>query len=116
MVKTWWWYLQKGEDMATLHFVINMPAVTAEEFDVVSRRLEIGIAGQIQIVDIPVSETTSGQFNGRHGDQVHAKCWNVNEVGNVSDEYSELIQTLADPYNPPRPGLITLTITGKTNE
>lgn len=103
-----------AEDETMLTFVVAMPAQTEQEFDVVSRKLEIIVGGAtLEPQEIPVATVEVGPFQGQQGDAVVIRCWNVDDAGNVSETASLFEATLLDTFAPPAPGQLGIRVTGE---
>jgi hypothetical protein len=104
-----------SEDQIMLQFVVDLPAKTEAEFDVVSRKVEITIAGlELEPQTVPVETLEVGPFNGQQGAAVTIAVFNVDDAGNVSLTPSELEAVLQDTFAPPSPGQIGLRCVGET--
>lgn len=104
-----------AEDKYMLQFFVALPAKTEEEFDVVSRKLEIDIGGTaLEPQTVPVDTPEAGPFEGADGAVVKIKCWNVDDAGNVSETASDFEGVLLDTFAPPAPGQLGIRVTGET--
>ena len=104
-----------AEDNFMLQFVVDLPAKTAEEFDVVSRKVAVGVAGAaLEPQTVPVDVLEVGPFNGQQDDEVVVNVWNIDDAGNLSEQSSDLVAILVDTFPPPVPGQIALRTIGET--
>lgn len=104
-----------AEDSEMLQFVIQLPAKTEAEFDVVSRLVELTVGGvALEAQTVPVDATEVGPFSGKQGDAVTGKCWNIDDAGNKSAAASEFSGVLVDTFAPPPPGMLGIKVVGET--
>ena len=104
-----------AEDKYMLTFVVALPAKTPEEFDVVSRKVEIEVGGVALEPQTVAADTLEiGPFEGAQDAAVKIKCWNVDDAGNVSATASEFEGVLVDTFAPPVPGQLGIKVTGET--
>jgi len=103
------------EDDLMLQFFVDLPAKTADEFDVVSRKVEIEVGGVLLEPHlVPVETLEIGPFQGQQDMNVKVRCWNVDDAGNTSETASEFDGILLDTFAPPAPGQLGIRVTGET--
>jgi hypothetical protein len=103
-----------AEDDAMLTFVVALPAKTAQEFDVVSRRVELVIGGVEAEPQVVAADTLEiGPFQGQQDQSVVIRVWNLDDAGNQSESASLFEGVLLDTFAPPAPGQIGIRVIGE---
>lgn len=104
-----------AEDEEMLQFVIQLPAKTDAEFDVVSRLVELTVGDvPLEPQTVPVETAEIGPFSGKQGDTVTGQCWNIDDAGNKSETASAFTGILVDTFAPPAPGVLGIRVVGET--
>jgi hypothetical protein len=99
-------------DMLT--FFVDLPAKTAEEFDVAKRRVTVTVGGvAAEPVEVPVDTLEVGPFVGKQDATLKVECFNVDDAGNVSETASTFDGVLLDTFAPPAPGQIGVRVVGE---
>lgn len=103
-----------AEDETMLTFVVTLPALTEQEFDVVSRRVELVIGGVEAEPQVVAADTLElGPFQGQQDQTVVIRLWNIDDAGNQSETASLFEGVLLDTFAPPAPGQIGIQVTGE---
>lgn len=102
-----------GEEQM-LQFFVDLPAKTADEFDVVKRRVTVTVGDVVaEPVEVPVDTLEVGPFTGKQDAALKVECFNVDDAGNVSETASTFEGVLLDTFAPPAPGQIGVRVTGE---